>query len=89
VGYRFPIVCGCAETELFFELDDMNYAVGKHSSNRSIPGVVGYGLAVTKSTDAGERGTQSFVGDAGIQLDVWCADGMAVGENRTASGDCV
>src|SRR5215470_18875306 len=39
-------------------------AVEKRPSNRSIPGVVDYGLAVAQSTDAGDRGEESFLGDA-------------------------
>lgn len=44
-------------------------------------------LAVAQSADAGDRGTESSVGDVVIQFDVWCANGMAVAENRSARGD--
>jgi len=60
--------------------------MGKRSSDRSILNVVDNSLIIAKSTDAAERGTESFVGDTSVQLDVWRADGMAVGENRTARG---
>src|SRR5258707_9512349 len=48
----------------------------------------GHGLAVTDSTDAGDRGAQSFAGDAGVQLEVWRADGLAIGGNQAACAEC-
>ena len=52
------------------------------------PGVVDYGLAVAQSTDAGERGAESFLGDAVVQFDVWRADGMAAREKPAGCGEC-
>jgi len=63
-------------------------AVKKRPSNRSIPGVVDYGIAVAQSSDAGERGAESFLGDAVVQSDVWRADGMAAREKPARCGEC-
>src|SRR5215470_6038467 len=63
-------------------------AVEKRPSNCSIPGVVDYGLAVAQSTDAGERGAESFLGDAVVQFDVWRADGMAARVKPAGCGEC-
>src|SRR6516165_879027 len=59
-------------------------ALEKHPCNRSIPGVMDYGLIIAQSTDAGERGTKPLCGDACVQFDVRRAGGMANGASRAA-----